>query len=60
MKKYKKPVIISNSEMNEETRENVVGVVPAIAVGLKAATALKRLLDDKALTESIKYIRKVG
>lgn len=60
MKKYIRPVIISNGEMNEETRENVVAIIPAIALGLSAVTALNRLLDDKALTESIKYIRKVG
>lgn len=60
MKKYIRPVIISNGEMNEETRENVVAIIPAIALGLSAVTALNRLLDDKALTESIKCIRKVG
>lgn len=61
MKKYTKPIIISNSEMNGETHESTVGVLPFAVAAITAAASLKQLLgDDKALTESVKYLRKVG
>lgn len=61
MKKYTKPVIVSNNEIDEETHENTVGVLPFAVAAITAAASLKQLLgDDKALTESVKYLRKVG